>query len=302
MSNPPVTVSCQGVTKSYGAVQALRGIDLQVREGEVYGFLGPNGAGKTTLIRCLLDMIRPDGGEIQVLGKNPQDESVAVRQATGYLPGELNLDPGLRAGEMLGLLQRLRSGREDKDRVGHLAERLGLDLNRRIKNLSKGNKQKIGVIQAFMHEPSFLLLDEPTSGLDPLVQQTVLQMVREAKERLATVFFSSHYLTETQHVADRVAMIRDGQIVMEEDTQALKSLGLTRLDVELERPVKRSILDAITGVTVVNEQEGKVWRLQVSGELDALLSALAGQGVRRFETLPVTLDEVFFQHYEGGEK
>ena len=178
----------QGLRKSYGKVQALRGVDLEVRRGEIFGFLGPNGAGKTTTIRCLLDLIRPDGGTARVLGIDPQADPVAVQARSGYLPGELRLNDNLTAERQLRFFGDLRGGAADWEDVRRLAQRLELDLRRPIKNLSKGNKQKVGVVQALMHRPELLMLDEPTSGLDPLMQQEVLKLIREARAGGATVF------------------------------------------------------------------------------------------------------------------
>ena len=167
-------IQVQGLTKSYGNVQALRGIDLQIKRGEIFGFLGPNGAGKTTTIRCMLDMIRPDAGKALLLGLDPQVQPVTVQARTGYLPGEMQYYDNLKSERQLRFFNDMRDGRAEWDYVHQLADRLSLDLKQPIKNLSKGNKQKIGVIQALMHRPELLLLDEPTSGLDPLMQQEVL--------------------------------------------------------------------------------------------------------------------------------
>lgn len=188
----------RGLTKSYGSVHALRGVNLDVARGEIFGFLGPNGAGKTTTIRCLLDLIRPTSGTVRVLGLDPQADPVAVRAQVGYLPGELRLDDNLTAEQALRLLNALRGGQADWGFVRQLAERLDLELKRPIRQFSKGNKQKVGVVQALMHRPPLLLLDEPTGGLDPLVQQEVLRLVREAQAGGATIFFSSHVLSEVQ--------------------------------------------------------------------------------------------------------
>ena len=176
-------------------VIALRGVDLDVRRGEIFGFLGPNGSGKTTTIRCLLDLIRPDGGTLRVLGRDPQRDSLAVRARTGYLPGELRVDDSFTVEGALKFFGALRGHALDWTYVRELAERFSLDLQLPIKNLSKGNKQKVGVVQALMHQPELLMLDEPTSGLDPLMQREVLNVIRAAREAGATVFFSSHVLS-----------------------------------------------------------------------------------------------------------
>src|SRR5947209_3458157 len=225
----PLAVLARGLAKSYGDVQALRGVDLEVRRGEIFGFLGPNGSGKTTTIRCLLDLIRPSSGSLRVLGLDPQAEPVAVRARVGYLPGELRLDDNLTAEGVFRLFNRLRGGRGDPAFIRQLAERLGLDLTTPIKNFSKGNKQKVGVVQALMHRPELLLLDEPTSGLDPLMQQEVLHLIVEAREAGATVFFSSHVLSEVQEIAGRVAILRHGAVVEVAETAALIDRALHRV-------------------------------------------------------------------------
>jgi ABC-2 type transport system ATP-binding protein len=178
----PLAVEIEGLTKDYGSVKALRGVNLQVKRGEIFGFLGPNGAGKTTTIRCLLDLIRPRSGRMRVLGINPAKDPVAVRSHTGYLPGELNLEGNLTVEQVLRYFSELRGRRSDLQYVRRLAGRLELDLAVAVKNLSKGNKQKVGLVQALMHRPELLLLDEPTSGLDPLMQQEVYHLLREAQE------------------------------------------------------------------------------------------------------------------------
>jgi ABC-2 type transport system ATP-binding protein len=176
--NRDVAIQILGFKKSYGKVRALRGINLQVQRGEVFGFLGPNGAGKTTTIRCLLDMIRPDDGKALLLGLDPQVEPVAVQTFTGYLPGEMQYYNNWSSERQLRFFNDMRDGSAEWNYVHQLAERLSLDLKQPIKNLSKGNKQKLGVIQALMHHPELLILDEPTSGLDPLMQQEVLELLR----------------------------------------------------------------------------------------------------------------------------
>jgi ABC-2 type transport system ATP-binding protein len=207
MTDEKVIVT-SGLTKSYGPVQALRGVDLEVEKSTIFGFLGPNGAGKTTTIRCLLDLIRPQAGSIRVLGLDPQADPVAVRARTGYLPGELNLESNETAAQALRYFNELRGNRSDWSFVSRLAQRLELDLAMPIKNLSKGNKQKVGLVQALMSRPELLLLDEPTSGLDPLMQQEVYRLLKEARQAGTTVFFSSHIIGEVEAIADRIAIIR----------------------------------------------------------------------------------------------
>src|SRR5215831_13965165 len=236
MQQPPAVLT-RGLSKSYGTVQALRGVDLEVRQGEIFGFLGPNGSGKTTAIRCMLDLIRPSAGSIRVLGIDPQAEPLAVRARVGYLPGELRLDDNMTADEVLRFFNRLRGGRADQGHIKELAKRLELDLSTPVKNFSKGNKQKVGVAQALMHRPELLLLDEPTSGLDPLMQQVVLRLIESAREAGATVFFSSHVLSEVQEVAERVAILRRGRVVEVSETAALIDRALRHVRVRFRQPV-----------------------------------------------------------------
>ncbi len=291
------------LTKSYGDVQALRGVNLTVPRGQIFGFLGPNGAGKTTTIRCLLDLIRPDGGQARVLGLDPQAEPVAVRAQVGYLPGELALEPNQTAGQILRYFGRLRGNQIDWGFVRALARRLELDLNLAVKNMSKGNKQKVGVVQALMVRPRLLLLDEPTSGLDPLMQQEVYRMLREAQAEGATVFFSSHIIREVEAIAERIAIIRDGVIVEEAAPSDLVNLAVRRLHVQFQQPVDVAPLAALPAVTVV-AQHGSTVTLQAAGGLDALIKALAAYPVSDLETERPSLEEVFLTYYDrqAGEK
>ena len=295
-------IMTRGLAKSYGRVQALRGIDLEVRRGEIFGFLGPNGAGKTTAIRCLLDLIRPDSGTVRVLDIDPQADPVAVQARVGYLPGELQMYDGLTGEGQLRYLNELRGGKADWDYVQELADRLELDLKRRIKNLSKGNKQKVGVVQAFMHRPELLLLDEPTLGLDPLIQQEVLRLMAEAQQDGATVFFSSHILSEVQAAAERVAIIRNGEIVEVAETASLINRALHRVQVRFKQPVNGDVLAGVPGVTLLSRDDGSSMTLQVEGEMDGLIKALAAFPVSAFETERPSLEEIFLAYYETAGK
>ena len=293
-----VALMIQGLTKSYGKVRALLGIDLEVRRGEIFGFLGPNGAGKTTTIRCLLDLIRPDGGTARVLGIDPQANPVQVRARTGYLPGEMALDDNSTGEQQLRYLNDLRGGKADWALVRQLAGRLELDLKRPIRNLSKGNKIKVGVVQALMHRPELLFLDEPTFGLDPLMQQEVLKLLAEAKADGATVFFSSHILSEVQAAAERVAFIREGVIVEVASTASLINRALRRATIRFKQPVDFQPLADMPGVTVLSQDDARSVVLQVEGEMDALIKTLSAFPVSDFETERPSLEEVFLAYYE----
>ncbi len=212
MTESSAAVTTRGLTKRYGSHTALHGIDLDIPRGRVFGMIGPNGAGKTTTMRLLLDIIRPSAGELHVLGENPRTGGSSLRRRVGYLPGELHLQARVRGRDLLAHYAEI-SGTVRRGTVESLADRLGLDLGRPVRSLSKGNKQKVGLIQAFMHEPELLVLDEPTSGLDPLVQQEFHAMLREAKAKGQTVFLSSHVLSEVQQTAHEIAILKQGRIV-----------------------------------------------------------------------------------------
>jgi ABC-2 type transport system ATP-binding protein len=296
-----VVLMTQRLSKSYGKVRALRGVDLEVYRSEIFGFLGPNGAGKTTTIRCLLDLIRPDDGDVRVLGIDPQADPVAVQAGTGYLPGELALNDNLTAERQLRFFADMRGGKADWKFVRQLAERLDLDLTRPIKNLSKGNKQKVGVIQALMHQPELLMLDEPTSGLDPLMQQEVLGLLREAKAEGVTVFFSSHIMSEVEAVAERVAIIRQGKIAEVAETASLVNRGLRRATVRFKEPVDSSVLARLPGVQVLSRDDGLSVALQVEGEMDEFIRVLGSLPVSYLDTARPSLEEVFLAYYEAGQ-
>jgi ABC-2 type transport system ATP-binding protein len=314
MGDSPV-IETHALVKSYGPVRALRGVDLEVRQGEVFGFLGPNGAGKTTTIRCLLDLIRPNGGSLRVLGLDPQAQPEAVRARCGYLPGELHFEDALTVEGALRYLGELRPKKLDWDFVSRMAKRLDLDLKPQIKNLSKGNKQKVGILQAFMGRPELLLLDEPTSGLDPLAQREVLGLVSEARGEGATVFFSSHVLSEVQEIAGRVAILRQGEVVEVADPQALIRRALRRVSVRFASPAGSGggagtagpgaavgpealvPLLALPGVKLLGAVDAVPLRLQVEGEMDGLVKALAALPVSDLETERPSLEELFLAYY-----
>ncbi len=291
-------IMTQGLCKNYGRVRALRGVDLEVRRGELFGFLGPNGAGKTTTIRCMLDLIRPNGGTIRVLGLDPQANPVVVRSRTGYLPGELSMEDNLKVEGQLKYFADLRSNKIDWGFVRQLAQRLDLDLAIPIRNLSKGNKQKVAVVQALMHQPELLILDEPTSSLDPLMQQEVYRLLREAQAGGATIFFSSHIISEVESLAERVAIIRAGVIVEEAEPSRLVSMAMRRVWVRFKTPVDPAPLAGVEGVTLLAQSNGIRAHLQVEGEMDGLIKALAVFPVSDFEIERPSLEEIFLTYYQ----
>lgn len=298
MSDP--AIATDGLTKFYGATRGLEDLSLRVEWGEVFGFLGPNGAGKTTTIRLLLDLIRPTRGTAAVAGFDTGSESLELRRVAGYLPGELKLPEQRSAGGFLGHLARIRGGVE-QHAISDLAERLGLDLPRKIGDLSKGNKQKVGIVAAFMHDPRVLILDEPTTGLDPLRQQMVLDLIRERAEAGRTVFLSSHELDQVEHAAKRVGIVRDGRLIAVEDMATLKERAVRRLDVRLRGPVPDlTRLTEVPGVRDVAVNEQTV-RLTVEGAMDAVIKALAELPVQTLTSEAPDLDEIFLSYYGGAD-
>jgi ABC-2 type transport system ATP-binding protein len=287
------------LTKTYGRRRGLAGLDLRVHAGEVLGYLGPNGAGKSTTIRLLLDLIRPTTGHARVLGLDPRTDAVALHRRVGYLPGDFTVDPRQSVRSCLRFLAGLRGGLPAA-RIDALAERLDLDQSARIKSLSKGNRQKVGLVQAFMHEPELLILDEPTSGLDPLVQQTFLDMVTEAAARGATVFMSSHVLAEVQAVADRVAIIRDGRLVALDTVTALRSQAVRTVELTFAEPVTATEFAAVPGVDDLTVT-GTVLTCRLTGPPDALLRAATRHTVTGLLATEPALDDLFHTYYAGAD-
>ncbi len=289
----------EGLTKFYGRHRGLVDLNLEVRPGEVFGYLGPNGAGKTTTMRLLLDFIRPTQGRAEIFGMDIHTESREIRRRVGYLPGELETYENLTGWELLTYFANLQGGVNWKYTEA-LAERLGLDLSRPIRTLSKGNKQKVGLVQALMHQPELLVLDEPTSGLDPLVQQEFYRIVREAKAEGQTLFLSSHVLAEVERIADRVGIIREGRLVLEEEVATLKAKALRQLEVHFAEPVPLETFRGLPGVRDMKAENNAI-HCTIEGSVDALIKAAA-----QFEVVNITshepdLEEIFLAYYKEGE-
>ncbi|MEZ5115119.1 MAG: ABC transporter ATP-binding protein [Candidatus Nanopelagicales bacterium] len=293
----------EDVTKYYGSSRGVIDVDLELRRGEVLGLLGPNGAGKTTLLRTMLDLIRPTAGRITVMGRDAHRESVAVRRELSYLPGELALPPRLTGRQAVRLYTSAR-GPVDPSRVQRFADRLDLDLDRRVGDLSKGNKQKVGVVLAFAPDVPLLVLDEPTSGLDPLLQRTFRDFVFEAVDEGRTVLLSSHVMEEVEHLATRVALMREGRVVAVDSVDALKGLVArevrVRVGVGVDVPALTATLTALPGVTGVTAREG-VLELRAQGSMDALVKALAAVEVDAVTSVEPDLEDVFVTFYETGD-
>ncbi|GAA1004792.1 ABC transporter ATP-binding protein [Acrocarpospora pleiomorpha] len=290
-------MEAEGLTKFYGQRRGLEDLDLSIQPGEVFGYLGPNGSGKTTTIRLLLDVIRPTRGRATVLGLDPGDAKVRAR--IGYLPGELALAGRERAGQYLRFLADARGG-VAQARIDELAERLEADLSVPMGKLSKGNKQKVGLIQAFMHRPEFLILDEPTSGLDPLVQQEFLAMVREVRADGRTVLMSSHVLAEVEHVSDRVGIVRSGRLVAVEEVAALREKAVRRIELHFDAPVPQEAFEGLPGVRDLKVAGASV-TCTIDGRPDALIKAAARFTVVHLVSAEPDLEEIFLTYYSEEE-
>ena len=290
-------IETRGLTRTFGDVVALDQLDLRIEKGEIFGFLGPNGAGKSTTIRLLLDLIRPTAGSARILGLDCQADSFEVRKRVGFLPGELRLYPGLTGRQTVDLFASMRDGTVDAKRVARIAEDLELDLGRKVAHLSKGNRQKVGVLLAVLAEPPVLLLDEPTSGLDPLVQHTVWKLLREEAGRGATVFFSSHVMSEVEAVCERVAILRKGRLVAVDPVVALKGRSGRHVEVSFAGEAPPPDVFRVPGITEIR-REAATLEFDVAGEFDPLLKALAPYHVVDLRTEQATLDEILLRYYE----
>lgn len=290
-------ISVAGLVKTFGKTRALGGLDLSVRTGEVHGFLGPNGAGKSTTIRVLLGLLRPDAGKARLLGGDPWRDATALHSRLAYVPGDVNLWPGLTGGEVIDLLGRLRGGLDPKRRA-ELLDRFELDPKKKGRTYSKGNRQKVALVAALASDVELLVLDEPTSGLDPLMEAVFRRCVEEEHEGGRTVFLSSHILSEVEALCDRVSIIRDGRSVESGTLAELRHLTRTSVVAELAGPPVG--LGGLPGVHDLDVQGNRV-RCQVdTAGLDEVLRSLTSVGVRGLTTQPPTLEELFMRHYEGG--
>ena len=285
------------LTKFYGSQRGIEEITIAVERGEVFGFLGPNGAGKTTMIRTLLDLLHPTRGNAHIFGLDSRRDSVAIRERLGNLPGDFGYGKHATGREAISLLARLR-GVSGLGRTAALAERFRADLERPMGQLSRGNRQKIGLILAVFHQPDLLVLDEPTSGLDPLMQEEFLALVREERERGCAVFLSSHELDEVERVCDRVGMIREGMLVAVERVSELLDRTPRRVSVEFAEPVDVARLRELTGVSDLEAGDARV-SFRVTGDIDPVLKAIAHHTVVDLEFARPTLEEVFLTYYEG---
>ncbi len=293
---PPV-IRTERLSKRYGSTVALEGLNLLVRQGEVYGYLGPNGSGKTTTIRLLLGLHRPSGGRAELFGVDAWRQPVRAHRRVAYVAGEPFLWPTLTSAETFEFLARVRGGTDVAYR-DQLVERFRLEESKRVRALSKGNRQKVQLIAAFASRADLLILDEPTSGLDPLMEVAFRESVHEAKDRGQTIFLSSHILSEVEALCDRVGILRQGRLVDEGTLDELRHLGAQTIEVTFEGPVPS--LPQLPATSVASAGPNAL-RFEVSGPVGPLISALAGQPVLAMRSREPSLEEIFLHHYDSTD-
>jgi ABC-2 type transport system ATP-binding protein len=295
-----IAIKTVGLSKYYGDVRALVDLDLEIQRGEIFGFLGPNGAGKTTMIRTILDEIRPTAGSASILGMDSHEQTVEIRKSVGYVPGDLAMYPNLTGRDTITYFANLRGG-VDWSYVDELADRLNADMTKKVGDLSSGNRQKIGLIQAFMNKPEVLIMDEPSSGLDPLVQREFQSMLREVTANGSTVFLSSHTLSEVQRVADRVGIIRHGKLIALESVASLRSKGLRTVELFFDEAVDGGVFDLVPGVSDVAVQNHHV-TLSFSGQMETLLNVVTDTyTLVDISTQEADLEEIFLAYYRDED-
>ena len=294
-------ISVKKLTKFYGSFKALSNVSFSVNEGEVFGLIGPNGAGKSTTMRSMLNFIFPSSGNIQINGLDSKLDYLKIRSLIGYLPGEFTTYENMTGSEYLKHILYLRKMPDKEKYAKKLAKNFDLDLNKKAKNLSKGNKQKIGIIQAFCHEPDILILDEPTSGLDPLKQQVFDDLILEYKRKGRTIFISSHVLPEVEMLCDRVAIIKDGKIVAENTMSKLKSMTMNRFEVVFKKEIKEKSFGKSIGVKNIMKS-GEKYIFDIEGDVNRFIKKITENKVTSFKSIEPDLEEIFLSFYKKGKK
>ena len=291
-------IQTQQLTKSYGTSRGIIDVTFDIQEGEVFGFLGPNGAGKTTTMRILMGLLHPNSGSATIGGLDCWQQSTQVKKLVGYLPGEFAFDPGLRGAQIIEYLGHLRGG-VDQSYLRALVERLDFDPSKRFREYSHGNKQKLGLVQAFMHKPAVFILDEPTSGLDPLNQQEFYKMVAEVRAQGRTVFLSSHILPEVEHTCDRVAIVREGRLIKIDHVSSLKEIQQHEVELSFAGPASTDWFKHVAGVTSVAQgADERTLRLNVQGELTEIIHIASQHSATNIATREPSLEEIFLRFYE----
>lgn len=291
-----------GLSKRYRGSDrlALDNVSLRVMPGEVYGFLGPNGAGKSTTIKLLMNFLQPSGGTAKILGYDIVKDSVKIRKSIGYLSGDMAMYPKMTTGEYFDYMSELQ-GQFDNSYQKYLIKKLKPEMKKRLGELSRGNKQKVGIIQALMHKPNVIIFDEPTTGLDPLMQEVFYELLREAKQRNATIFVSSHILSEVQKMCDRVGIIRDGKLVGEDNISELAFEATQTFDLEFSGEAPLAALKKIKGAKIISASGHKA-TIHIHGKLKDLLVVLAKSDITKMDARTLDLEEEFMHYYQQGAK
>jgi beta-exotoxin I transport system ATP-binding protein len=295
----PAVIATRGLSKDFGAGRGLFELELDVQRGEIFGFLGPNGAGKTTTMRLLLDLIRPTAGSARVLGLDTRKRSLEIRRRVGFLPGDLALYPRLTGRRLLDYLAQVRGGVDHRLRDS-LTERFDAELDRPVRELSTGSRQKIGLIQAFMHEPELLILDEPIAGLDPLVQRSFHALLGEVSAEGRTVLLSSHTLSEVERVTHRLAILREGRLVVVDSLENLRGIAVQRLEIEFAAPVPVEEFRALAGVRDA-QLERSTLTVSFEGSADAVVKMAASHDVRAIRPREDGLEDIFLRYYRSAD-
>ena len=291
-------IQTQNLTKFYGKSRGIENVSITVNKGDIFGFLGPNGAGKSTMIRTLLDFIRPSGGSASIFGLDCHRDTVQIKRRIGYIPGDFGLFGHMSGWKYLEYFGRVRGG-YDAESAHKYARRLDIKLDRKMKEYSRGMRQKVAIIQAFMNDPDLIVMDEPTNGLDPLVQQTFMDMLVEESARGKTIFMSSHILSEVEKVCNRVAIIKDGRIATEEKVEDLRKKSGSVVQVRFAEPVGPDVF-RMDGVVNPVQQNGHL-RMTVTGNMEGVLGEIAKHKVAEISIHQMTLEEIFMHYYEGAK-
>lgn len=300
MKTGDTVIATKGLSKRYKGVDvyALKDLDLDIKAGEVYGFLGPNGAGKSTTIRTLMNFIQPTSGSATIMGLDIVKGSVRIKRSVGYLSSDMAMYGNMTGHQFLDYMSELQPGHDDSYRR-ELTKRFTPDLDKKLGDLSRGNKQKVGIVQAFMHKPDVLIMDEPSSGLDPLMQEAFYDLLKESSKRGAAVFMSSHILSEVQRVCDRVGIIREGKLVVERDIAEMTKEAAHTFDITFAGKPPLDKLKKVKGVNVSRHDDHSV-RVHIHGELAPLLAELGKCDVVKLDARQLDLEEMFMRFYNGG--
>ena len=293
-----VAIKIENLTKYYGKIKALSSVNLEVQSNAIYAFIGPNGAGKSTTIRILLGMLNPTEGSVTILGKTPTQKNINVFNDIGYLPGELSMYQNLTGQELLKFFGNLKNV-TDWTYVDSLVERLNCEPSKKIKTLSKGNKQKFGLVMAFMHKPKLLILDEPTSGLDPFMQQTTVELVKEAKNNGSTIFLSSHIFSEIDKVAETVGFIKEGELIVEDKLETLKSNALKSIQIEFNNNTPINLFDNLDNVQVLKTGDNSI-KINVTGSLDPVIKIISQFEITNIISEEPSIEDLFMNYYESN--